>query len=157
MLGINCSKCNSQLLNLAGYHNRKRLTIGKFCPQCLVFVYYTDEFNNMRDKAIREKKEAKPKPKFLRKVRKACSECLRDHVDVYDKNGKFLRTEKKKSITNRSKWTIRKIPVKKGETQHWKCTCKLCGNVWTQNTSEEYFYYSNDMENQFKNQEVLGL
>ena len=120
--------CESQLLNLAGYHNRKRLTVGMFCPQCLVFENYTKDFHDIRIKTIQENKEIRnKKPKFLKKERKACPYCYND---------------KDNPRVNRVKWTIRKMVKKKDETQHWKCTCQLCGKVWTQNTGNEYHYYS---------------
>ncbi|NQV91697.1 hypothetical protein HQ489_04445 [Candidatus Woesearchaeota archaeon] len=132
MLGIKCSKCNSQLLRLAGYHDRKRLTVGNFCPECLVFVNYASDFYKIRDNIIKENKERmKSKPKFLKKQRIACYYCWND---------------KENPRENRSKWTIRKMPKKKDETQHWKCTCQLCGNVWTTNSGNEYHYYHEGYE-----------
>ena len=158
MLGINCVKCNSQLLKLAGYQDRKRLTVGLFCPECLVFVEYTKDFDDLHIKTIKNNKSKKKlNPKFLRKERKACPYCIKTTIDIYDKNGRFIRTEKKKSTVNKSKWYIRKLPEKKNETQHWKCTCKICGNVWTTNTDEQYHYYSDDMDKQFHRQQKLGL
>ena len=139
MLGMKCSKCNSDLLRLAGYHNRKRITVGNFCPVCLVFVEHTSNFHKIRDNIIKENKEkTQSKPKFLKKQRKACPKCYND---------------KKNPRMNRSKWTMRKITKKKNETQHWKCTCQLCGNIWTQNTSEQYHYFSDDS----KNYEKIGF
>jgi len=136
MLGIECTKCHSQLLRLAGYQNRKRLTVGNFCPECLVFVNYTSDFHKIRDNIIKENKERKnSKPKFLKKQRMVCPHCWKDGKE------------------NRSKWNSRKLPKKKDETQHWKCTCQLCGNIWITNSGNEYQYYPEG----YQDHESIGL
>jgi hypothetical protein len=90
-----------------------------------VFVHFTEGFNKFRDKIIFENHEnSKLKPKFLRKEKKPCPNCL--------KEGK----------TNRFKWTIRKMPKKHGETQQWKCTCQICGELWFTDSGDEYWYSS---------------
>ena len=119
--------------------------------------YFIDICNDIIKTIKNNKSKKKLNPKFLRKERKACPYCIKTTIDIYDKNGRFIRTEKKKSTVNKSKWYIRKLPEKKNETQHWKCTCKICGNVWTTNTDEQYHYYSDDMDKQFHQQQKLGL
>lgn len=124
MLGTNCLDCGSQFLSTSIYHERKKLTVGLFCPQCLKIVRYNEDFNKFRDKIISENQEkSKLKPKFIKKQRKLCPYC------------------QDKGKENRTKWTIRKIPKKKDETQSWKCTCQICGGVWTTNSGDEYWYY----------------
>ena len=126
MLDVICDECGSEILAITGYEKgkRRRIKVGDFCPDCLRFVRYSSDFNKMRVGILEENKERrKRKPKFLKKERRACQNCW--------ENGKV----------NRDKWTIIKISKKKDETQHWKCTCKICGDVWRTNTSEEYNYY----------------
>jgi len=126
MLDVTCEECGSEILAISVYKKveRRRIRMGDFCPDCLIFVRYSEDFNKMRVGILEENKERrKHKPKFLKKERRACQKCW--------ENGKV----------NRTKWTIRKMPKKKHETQHWKCTCKICGDVWQSNTSEEYNYY----------------
>jgi len=126
MLDVICDDCGSEILAISGYEKgeRRRIKVGDFCPDCLKFVRYSSDFNKMRDGILEDNNERRNrKPKFLKKERRACQKCW--------ENGKV----------NRDKWTIRKMPKKKDETQHWKCTCKICDNVWQTNTSEEYNYY----------------
>ena len=119
---MNCSKCGTKLHSSSIYANRKKLSSGSFCPVCFHQVTFSDELVKYRNKILKEQQDA-PKPKFVKKQRKACPYCY------------------EKGIVNRSKWTIRKMPKKPSENQHWKCTCQRCGNVWQQNTSKQYFYY----------------
>ena len=121
MLGMNCTSCRvTKLISSTAYFDRKKTTIGKFCPRCLRFQNFDSEFDKLRDKLIRTNQNTKPKFSKLKKQRVACIYCA--------ENG----------IINRKKWTIRKMPKKKDETQHWKCTCKICGGVWGQTSSNEY-------------------
>ena len=121
MLGMNCPSCHvTKIKSASAYFDREMKTIGKFCPRCLVFQNFDSEFDKIRDKLIRSNQNTKPKFSRLKKQRMACTYCA--------KNG----------IINRKKWTIRKMPKKKDETQHWKCTCKICGKSWGQTTSNEY-------------------
>ena len=139
MLATKCSKCHSKLLRISGYNNRKRLTIGDFCPECLVFINYTNEFHKAREIIIKENKDRKKsKAKFLKKQRMACSFCLND---------------KENPKENRTKWTIRKMPKKKDEPQRWKGTCQLCGNIWTTDSGEQYNYYPDG----YQDYEMMGI
>jgi len=124
MLGDNCPECDSQLLRISSYYNRVRKSVGDFCPDCLKMIRYTSSFYKIHENIIKENKDKrKSKPKFLKQQRKACPYCL------------------KKEIENRDKWTIKKLTKKKDKTQEWKCKCQLCENVWTSNSSDEYYYY----------------
>ena len=126
MLDVICDECGSEILAISVYKKveRRRIRMGDFCPDCLIFVRYSGDLNKMSVVILEENKDRrKHKPKFLKKERRACQKCW--------ENGKV----------NRNKWTIRKMPKKKHETQHWKCTCKICGDVWQTNTNEEYNYY----------------
>ncbi len=116
---MKCPQCHvTKLVSSTSYFNRKKITIGNFCPRCLKFITFDDRFNKIREDIIKEI----PKPKFskLKKQRRLCVYC-RD-------NG----------IINRQKWTLRKMPKRKDETQHWKGTCQKCGGVWGQNNNKEY-------------------
>ena len=118
---MNCPSCQvTKLISSSCYFDRKKTTIGNFCPRCLTFQNFNSEFDKLRDKLISSNQNTKPKFSRLKKQRMACTYCI--------KNG----------IINRKKWTIKKMPKKKDETQQWKCTCKICGGVWGQNTSNEY-------------------
>ena len=121
---MNCSSCQVTKLVAVNFNfKRKHTTIGNFCPRCLTFQNFNSEFDKLRDKLISSNQNTKPKFSRLKKQRMACPYCI------------------KNKIINRKKWTIRKMPKKKDETQHWKCTCKICDDVWITNTSEEYNYY----------------
>jgi len=119
---MKCPSCQvTKLVSSTCYFDRKKTTIGYFCPRCLQFQTFDENFDKKRTKLIiRQEFNSKPKFSRLKKIRMACPHCI-----------------KNKTI-NRKKWKIEKIPRKEDETQHWKCTCKICGNVWTQNTSNEY-------------------
>ena len=98
MLDVICDECGSEILAITGYEKgkRRRIKVGDFCPDCLIFVRYTENFYKMRDGILEENKERrKHKPKFLKKERRAGQKCW--------ENGKV----------NRNKWTIRKMPKKK--------------------------------------------
>ena len=118
---MKCPECQvTKLVSSTSYFNRKKTTIGNFCPRCLKFLNYSDTFYKLRDKLIKENQNTKPKFSKLKKQRILCIYC-RDNNSI-----------------NRQKWTLRKMPKKKDETQHWKGTCQKCGGVWSQNTSNEY-------------------
>jgi len=119
---MKCPSCLvTKLVSSTSYFNRKKTTIGNFCPRCLTFQTFNEEFDKIRtDIIIKEKLYGKTKHSKLKKQRMACPKCMEN------------------KIINRKKWRIEKMPKKKDETQHWKCTCKICGNVWTQDTSNEY-------------------
>ncbi len=118
---MNCSSCQVTKLVAVNFNfKRKHTTIGNFCPRCLIFQTFDKVFEKLRDELLKENQNTKPKFSKLKKQRMACIYCI------------------KNKIINRNKWTIRKMPKKKDETQHWKCTCKICGGVWSQNTSNEY-------------------
>ena len=115
--------------------DRKRIPVGLFCPLCCRQYAFSNQIKKYQDQLIEEQKErAKQRPKFG-KQRKACPYC------------------KQKGIVNLSKWYIRKMKVKPGESASWKCTCKICGGVWTQNTSDEYYYIDKSLP---EPQEMLG-
>jgi len=119
---MNCGKCGSKLKSASIYADRQRIPTGLFCPVCCTQITFSNELLTYSKEVLKENKEkTKSKPKFVKKQRRACPYCY--------ENG----------IVNRSKWTIRKMIKKSDETQHWKCTCKKCGKVWTQSTSSEYF------------------
>ena len=61
------------------------------------------------------KEKEKLKPRFMKK-RKTCPEC------------------------GSTKWTLRKLPKKKNETQHWRGTCKKCHYSWPTDSGKEYWY-----------------
>ena len=118
---MKCSKCKTNLQSSYVYVKRKRISIGQFCIVCGVIRKYSKSYGNYQEQKLKEKrKQDKSKPKF-QKQRKPCPFCL------------------EKGIINRSRWSLRKMPKKKNQTQHWKGTCHKCGNIWSQNTSEEYF------------------
>ena len=79
-----------------------------------------ESLEKQEQKLKEKRKQEKLKPKF-QKQRKQCPYCL------------------EKGIINRSRWSLRKMPKKKNQTQHWKGTCHKCGNIWSQNTSKEYW------------------
>lgn len=134
---MKCGKCHSKLRANYIYVARKRITCGLFCPFCCNQVTFSEEIRTYQSKLLEEQKEkVKSKPKF-HKTRKACPYCL----------------QKNPSITNRLAWTIRKMRVKPNESESWKCTCKLCGGIWSQNTGEEYYYVD---PTQPRPQELMG-
>lgn len=134
---MRCEKCKTKLQTNYIYVNRKRIKCGLFCPLCCAQREFSQEIRDYQDALIKEKKaRATARPRFNKK-RKPCPYCL----------------NKNPPIINRSKWTIRKMKVKPHESESWKCTCKLCGGIWTQNTGKEYYYYD---VNQPKPEEMQG-
>ncbi len=121
---MKCPSCQvTKLVSSTCYFDRNKTTIGNFCPNCLQFQTFSEAFDKKRTELIiKQKLYAKPKFSRLKKVRMACPYCI----------------QKDKPVVNRKKWKIEKISRKGDETQHWKCTCKICGNVWKQNNSNEY-------------------
>lgn len=118
---MKCPACLvTKLVSSTCYFNRKKTTIGNFCPRCLQFQTFDKQFDKLRDKLIKENQNTKPKFSKLKKQRRVCPYC-RD-------NG----------IINRQKWKLRKMVVKKNESPHWKGTCQKCGGDWGQSTSKEY-------------------
>jgi len=125
---MKCPSCRiTKLISSSCYFNRKKTTIGDFCPRCLTFHNYSPIFSNLHENLIRESNRiSKIKFSKLKKKRYSCFRCL--------ENGK----------PNRQKWTLRKIPVKKGESPTWKGTCQICGEIWKQNSSNEYHIINPD-------------
>ena len=119
---MKCPSCQvTKLVSSTCYFDRKKTTIGNFCPRCLQFQTFDEEFDKKRTEIIiKQKLYAKPKFSKLKKQRNACPYCM--------ENG----------IINRQKWKLRIVIVKKNESPHWKGTCQKCGGVWGQNTSKEY-------------------
>jgi len=130
-----CSPCDIKLKSNYIYVDRVRISVGCFCPLCCRQYEFSDKFRDYQEQLIEQQKERKKqRPKFG-KQRKACPYC------------------KQKGIVNRSKWYIRKMKVKPHESKSWKCTCKLCGGVWTQNTGDEYYHIDKNLP---KPEELLG-
>ena len=130
-----CPECRIKLKSNYIYLDRKRITVGQLCPLCCKQFSFTNNFRDYQTQLSRENQtRAKRKPKFSRQ-RKTCPYC------------------RQKGIENRLKWKIRKMQVNPGETPHWKCTCQKCGRVWTQNTSEEYFFIDRNLP---KPEELMG-
>jgi len=122
-LGMNCGKCNTKLQSSYILVNRVRIKCGLYCAICGRQITFSDELRKYQDDIFKEKKiKLKSKPKF-QKRRLACGHCL------------------EQGIVNRRKWTLRKMPKKKDETQHWKGTCNICGTVWSQSSGDEYYHY----------------
>jgi hypothetical protein len=134
---MRCGKCNVKLQKNEIYANRKRIPCGLFCPVCCIQVTFSDELRNYQKSLIEAKKaKEESKPKF-HKTRKACPYCI----------------QKTPSVINRLKWTIRKMKVKPDESPSWKCTCKICGGIWTTNSGDEFYYVDPTRP---KPQEMMG-
>jgi|APSaa5957512535_1039671.scaffolds.fasta_scaffold10957_6 hypothetical protein len=128
---MKCPSCQvTKLISSSSYFDRKKITIGNFCPKCLQFQSFSKQFDKKRSNLLTNQ-NIKPKFSRLKKQRMACPYCV----------------EKVPKIINRKKWTIRKNPKKKDETPSWKCTCKICGNIWTQNTSNEFHLIDPNQKN----------
>ena len=107
--------CGHQLKTVYLNIERKRKPIGQMCVICDDGLRYPTklylQLHELEKKQFGEKKM----PKHGTKKSKVCEKC------------------------RSANWKIRKMPKKPGETQHWKCTCQKCGNVWAQNTGEKYY------------------
>ena len=131
---LKCSKCYIKLKSNYIYVDRKRITVGRFCPLCCNQFEFSDMFREYQEKLAREKHARSKKPKLV-KQRYACPYC------------------REKGIINRLKWRIRKMQVKPDESDSWKCTCQKCGKIWTQNTPNEYYYIDKNLP---RPEELIG-
>ena len=107
--------CGHHLKTVYLYIDRKRKPIGQMCVICDDGLRYPTKFYLQIHELEKKRFGERKLPKHGTKKKKVCGECR---------------------STN---WTIRKMLKKPGETQHWKGTCKKCGNVWTQTSSKQYF------------------
>jgi len=79
---MKCSQCKvTKLISATSYFNRKKTTIGNFCPRCLQFQTFDEEFDKKRIKLIiKQKLYAKPKFSKLKKQRRACPYCMENGI-----------------------------------------------------------------------------